>query len=273
MERRILKFLLRRIPRSLANRAARKLYEITGRKLTGFLAVPAYRLIDALPPIVVALLKPTLVVGATVGILFLPVPYYLTGLGKESDAKQFIGQLWQVSAASVALTIAVVLFAFQVVSAIRAASLREMTRATPFLLVVYIGVSAIIVQALALLGLGYHGPTRWAGTWATIIALFSILSVAYLFATSLRAVDLRHLHARRLRVVQKEVDRTIKREAENRIGYGLLKAHSEKVGYRFRPYIPVDKGAGTIVYAGKDGEIADIRLDLMERLTCVFRAK
>jgi hypothetical protein len=258
--------LLRHTPQSLANRAARKRYEMAGRRLFGWIAVPIHRFSSSFPPLSVTLLKPTLVVGAAVGVLFLPVPYYFPGLGKEVDAKQFVGQLWQVSAASVALTIAVVLFAFQIVSAVRATSLRELTGATPFLLVVYVGVSSIIVQALVLLGVGYHGVTRWAGTWATELAILSILSVAYLFAVSLRAVDPRHLHARRLREVKREVDRTINAEAENRIAFALLKNHSEEVGYRFAPYVSNAEASGQVIYSSKDGEIVDIRLDLIERL-------
>jgi hypothetical protein len=213
---------------------------------------------------------PTLILAACVGLIYAPIPFTVFGSKtSEQDAKQYIGQLWQVSAAAVALSIAVVVFALQMVSAARSSNFRELARAASLTSVVYAGVAAILVQGIVLLGFGIGSAQSWAGTWGVILAMVSILLVAYLFASALRAIDPKSLRRRRIARISKELESANKRKQVEQIALQILRAESKVDGRRFTLYSLPNTRFASGIFPVRGGEVIDIRLSPLRRLARV----
>ncbi len=92
--------------------------------------------------------------------------------------------MWQVAAGVVGLSIAVAVFAFQGLAQGRSTRVLAESGAAPRLLsAVYLGVTGLLVNGLALLGLGRDAPAGWAALWATAVIGSSLVSLAFLLRT------------------------------------------------------------------------------------------
>jgi hypothetical protein len=208
-----------------------------------------------------------LAVGAlAVGGLFLPGPAWLSALDEPEYATAFLGQLWQVIGATAGLAVAVVFFVFQGITAARPTAMRDAGVAGPFQLVVYMGVAALVVLGLDLLGFGHDAPAGWAAAWATCVAAVAIVSVALLFAATLRAMDASRLHRRRLRTIAHQAAAYVESEARLRVGLVLLQKHQSSCGFQLNVFGSRVQ-EGTAVLADRSGYVADVNVSRLRRLS------
>jgi hypothetical protein len=217
-----------------------------------------------------AVTLPLATLAVAVAGLFIPSRLGFRALADSSDARDFLSQMWQVSGASVGLSIAVVVFAFQGASSGRlATALRDYAVRTPLLIVVYLGISALVVDALALLDVGYSAPAGWAASWATDVSAVSILSVAFLFAAALRSIDPQVLYGRRIAAIRRQAALAVRHEARLRIGVNLMTIDAAKHGYAFSLFAM--PSAGEVIRANGTGEVRDINLRRLHSLAKACR--
>ena len=139
---------------------------------------------------------PFLLVGA---ILYLPIPSGpLPALfGSRESSEDFVGTMWQVVAGALGLSVAMIAFAFEAFfsSSQRqvGGSLREFAGETHLLTVVRLGVAALLIDGLVLLGVGHDAPAGWAATWATIVSATTLLGVPYVLSKVVRALEVEEL--------------------------------------------------------------------------------
>jgi hypothetical protein len=150
----------------------------------------------------------SLVALSSIGVagLFLPseIPLYwwspkLNLFSLEGDAERFITALWQVQGAVLALSIAVIVFAFQAVPSSRyGIKLYEFAEDTRLFPVFNWGIVGLLVDGLVLLGCGRGAPAGNAGSWAVVVSMSSFVTVAWLFWRTVVALDPDRLHRLRL---------------------------------------------------------------------------
>jgi hypothetical protein len=125
-----------------------------------------------------------------------------------TEAAQFLRTLWQVEASVLALSIAVIIFAFQAVSASRHnIKLYEFAEDVHLFPVFYVGVVGLIVDGLVLLGFGNGAPAGGAASWAVVVSGSTFPLLALLFTRTVRALDPDELHRRRLARIREEAHR------------------------------------------------------------------
>jgi hypothetical protein len=173
-----------RLDSSLARQARRQQAHLRGRESLRGLAVRAGAGIAAL------FTRPStsLVALSIIGVagLFLPseLPLYwwspkLNLFSLEGDAERFITALWQVQGAVLALSIAVIVFAFQAVPSSRyGIKLYEFAEDTRLFPVFNWGIVGLLVDGLVLLGCGRGAPAGSAGSWAVVVSMSSFVTVA-----------------------------------------------------------------------------------------------
>jgi len=210
------------------------------------------------------------------GVLFFPSQVYiykwplnLSLFGSATEAAEFIKVLWQVAASVLALSIAVIIFAFQSVPSSRyGIKLHEFARDTHLFPIFYWGIVGLLVDLLVLLGIGKGAPAGGAGSWAVFVSGSSLLFVAVVFTRTVRALDPDRLHSRRLERLRKEVDLAVEREILERIAYNLLQEKCEKAGIRLAPMSVTSLPTGAkAVTAPRSGQVRDIDLQILEELT------
>jgi len=139
----------------------------------------------------------------------------LTLFDSKPEAAEFIRTLWQVEGAVLALSITVIVFAFQAIGSSRyGASLYEFAQDTKIFPVFYWGVVGLVVDGLVLLGIGKGAPAGGAGTWAVAVSFSSLPLVALVFSGTILALDPARLHDRRVRRLRQEVGRSSRRSSK-----------------------------------------------------------
>ena len=212
-----------------------------------------------LPGTIRALVGPLLVGVLAVGGLFFPGPAWLPALDDPAGASAFLGQLWQVVAATAGLTVAVVFFVYQGIAGTRPTAMRDAGVTGPFQWVVYLGVAALFIVGLVLLGIGHDAPGGWAAAWATCVTATSVAAVGLVFAVMLRAMDGSRLHRRRLKNIRGRATAYVEVEARLRIGLTLLDGLQEAGGFRLSVLGTSDYAPASIS-AGRAGTVTDINV-------------
>lgn len=262
-----------RMPVSL-RRAARRAYREMDRH--GLFAGRVQELAawwEALPSLMRALVLPIMILAGTIAILFVPWPEHLSALSDAKNATAFLSVAWPVTGGSFAFSVVVLVFAFQTIAAMRqSVGIRDLAAGTPLLVVVYLGIAAVLVDGMALLGIGYQAPGGWAASWATSISGLAMASLALLIAVSLRAVDPQIEQARRVRLLRRRTMAAIRAEAINRLALAGLIADGEQFNYTVSPLESAGPARRFMkpVSSPRSGTIGDIRLDRLRRVarTC-----
>jgi hypothetical protein len=154
-----------------------------------------------------------------------------------TDTTEFLRTLWQVEASALALSIAVIIFAFQVVSSSGyGIKLYEFAEDVHLFPVFYVGIVGLVVDGLVLLGFGNGAPAGSAASWAIIVSGSSFPLLALLFTNTVRVLDPEELHRRRLVRMRQEVSRAVEREITERIALNLLEHQCEEAGIEFSPF-------------------------------------
>lgn len=253
-------------PRSLRKLVRKELGSLRAGSRLQAARSAASRTWQSLPGGIRTLLGPVSAATIALGGLFIPGPAWLPALADPAAAIGFLGALWQVIGATSGLAVAVVFFVFQGLHSTRPTAMRDAGVAGPFQLVVYLGVTALLVLGLVLLGIGHGAPGGWAAAWATFIAGLSVASLALVFAVMLRAVDVSRLHQRRLLMISRHAALYVETEAQLRAGLAMLDKLADAVGIRLR-ILGLPGTMPAAVLAERGGIVADINLRRLHELS------
>jgi len=184
-------------------------------------------------------------------------------------AIEFIRVLWQVEASVLALSITVIIFAFQAVFSYRRdVKLYEFAEDIHLFPVFYVGVVGLILDGLVLLGVGNGAPGGSAASWVVIVSGSSFPLLAMLFTRTVRALDPDKLHRRRLTRIREEAHKAAELEIFERIAQNVLVRRCEETGIEFSPFFAGSPPAGSRdIIAPLSGYVADINLKKLESLT------
>lgn len=202
---------------------------------------------------------PVLLLAVIVSLAWVPVPLGLFGMS-EQEATTFLGVLWQALAGAVGLSVAVMLFALQSVSAARSLSLAELATRSGLLVIVYLGVGALLDVGVALLPLHHAGADGWPGLLATIVSGVTIAAVALVFLTSLRLTEPRVLRHHRVADLQLEARNRVGRSVTGRVATEFLRARTNDLGIDYERWMPYTNHGLVGVVANRDGVLRDIKL-------------
>jgi hypothetical protein len=179
-----------------------------------------------------------------------------------TEASAFLQTLWQVEAAVLALSITVIVFAFQAVS-ISGYNIKlyEFAQDIHLFPVLYVGIVGLVVGALVLLGFGNGAPAGGASSWAIIVSGSSFPLLALLFTNTVHALDPDELHRRRLVRIREEVSRAVEREIFERIALNLLESRCQAAGIELQPFLAGSPPPGSEnILAPSAGYVRDLIL-------------
>lgn len=217
--------------------------------------------------------RPAFVLGtsvvAGVGVLYLPG---WTSFGRFHDApaaRSFLSTLWQVEGGTIALSLTLILVAFEAIWRGRfRGSVRRFAEEVWLLYAVAFAFASLLAIGWTLLGWGTDAPGGWAATWATILSALAFGAVPLVLVRTLLLMNPAMLHQRRLEQVRAEVRDAVDEEAFERLAYGELKeAASGAVGLRLTPVLDWEpRGDRVAIQASRDGIVRDIKIGRLARI-------
>jgi len=186
----------------------------------------------------------------------------------KEAAAAFLSTLWQVEAAALGLSVAVIVVAFEVFSVGDAWPLRRSLQESGLISVLYVGIVSLVVAGLVILGVGDGAPGGWAATWATVLAgVEFVVLLPFLFTRATKALDRREIQKVRAKRARDDVFRAVDQEVLDRIALSILRRLSgvPEIDLELALPSPVQPG-GISIPAPKAGDVGDINVWRLGRL-------
>jgi hypothetical protein len=193
------------------------------------------------------------------------VPSVDVGFGPfaQADAsRSYLGTAWQVVAAAVGVSVALIAFVFQAFMSSGAryfgGTLREFVDETGLLWLFDLAAASLVLDGLVLADVGSRGPAGWSGLSA---ALLSGVTLVSLLVVVPRAI-VRVLDPGRLMTMRRRKGRAVIRRAMQEQLVGQVVAtqlHRREAETQIAPDPLTREGPGRVL-AGRDGVLADVRL-------------
>lgn len=174
--------------------------------------------------------------------------------------------MWQVNAAAVALSIAIVVLALEIFSSRLAGSLRENLRATALLPIAYLGAAALLLTGVVLVEA--IRPLRGGpATWAAGVSGLSLGLLPVLFGRSSSVVDPDVIQRRRARHAVANARAAVARSLFDRVAYRRLVDLCGDAPISLDIFLRPPAPAGArIIRAAQSGTVEDINLYWLARL-------
>jgi hypothetical protein len=204
------------------------------------------------------------------GLIFVPFPSGWNPFAKKEEAETFLRTLWQVDAAALALSLAIIVFAVQAFRSAnqeRYGALRRFISASRLREGYEQGVVALLITGVVLLGAGHGGVAGWAGMVAVLACFGSIFILPPLLSSALNTTHKGFLREERKDRLTGAVSEQIDREVEALHGAALLREFATKEPVKLDPYVVGGRDpAMNTVLAGTAGSVVDINLRRLARL-------
>lgn len=199
-------------------------------------------------------------------LFFIPAGWSFPYLNSESQARDFLEVLWQVDAAALALSVAVVAVALQVFSSRPSAPVQDSIRDAAVLPVVYVGAAALFVNLLVLLDV-VRRPEGGPATWCAIVSAFALLLLPVLFSRAAQALDSSTILKARAERAAREARLAVEESLFDRIAYVLLRDLCEKSPVQLQfvvtPRVPT---GWHMTRSHKAGTVQDVNVFQLARL-------
>jgi hypothetical protein len=207
----------------------------------------------------------TLFIALGALLIFVPIPNPSFGPFKTTeDAEGFLKTLWQVEAAALALSLAIIVFAIQAYRSSTqeryGGTLRRFIRASWLQEGYELGVVSLLLIAAVLLGAGHGGPAGSAGAVAAGASLLTILGLPLVLTRALRTTHRDFLRVEREGRLTAAVRDEVDHEVEARLGLVLLSALAAAEPIDLALVGQPRRGAAEAILADSSGSVADINL-------------
>ena len=219
-------------------------------------------------------IAPFLVLGL---ILYLPVvagdlPALSETFASVESSEDFLQTMWQVVAGALGLSVAMIAFAFEAFfsSSHRqvGGSLREFAGETRLLIVIRLGVAALLIDGLVLLGVGHEAPMGWAALWATLLSAMTLLGVPYVLSKVVKALEVDELLRMRRKRLRQTVAEAMWQQLLGQAADSILFATPD-LGVRRELFKPKAEMA---LRPATEGIVRDVYLGTLARLAAVRAA-
>lgn len=213
------------------------------------------------------------------GLVWLPGPDPGFGpFASQGDAREFLRTLWQVEAGALALSLTIIVLAVQAYSSSTAerygATLYRFIRASYLQQTYELGVVALLLNGVVLLGVGHGGAQGWAGLIVAVVSLVSIATLPLLLTRGLRSTERDVLLAQRRRSLSAAVGQEVDHEVQIRLGRIALQQVARdkamEIGYLGTS---ADGTSALDVISGQAGSVSDINLLRLVRLNRRMRER
>jgi len=203
---------------------------------------------------------------AVLALGLVPESWTVSFFDKEANARRFLEVAWQVAAAALALSVAVVVVALEVFSSRGSGSLQETIQDTGLLPTAYVGASALIVNGLVLSEV-IRQPRGGPATLTGLLLGLALALLPALFGRASRVIDHAEILKIRARKATQEARLAVTQALFDRVAYSLLVQLCNEATVQLQTFLPSPApSGGFLVRATRGGIIQDINVFWLGRL-------
>jgi hypothetical protein len=205
-----------------------------------------------------------LVPAALIALVLLPCwRINFAPFNKAADSKTYLGTAWQVVAAAVGVSVALIAFVFEAFMSSGerhfGGTLRQFTDHTGLLWLFDIAAASLIVDGLVLAGVGSGAPGGWAGFAAAVLSGVTLTGLLVVVPRAIvRILDPVRLLSMRRRRARRVIALTIREQLIGQVIATELHQREAETQIAPNPFARGDKN--TNVLAGHGGVLRDVRL-------------
>jgi hypothetical protein len=195
---------------------------------------------------------------------FLPERLAFRPLRDPASARELLSVTWQVVATVYGLSLAVMLLALEVFAA-GAQSVLHRAREVGMFWYVNLGAVLLLVNGLALLGVGRGAPGVPAAAVVLALAGLQLILLPVMLARMARAIDPEHQRRVRSAALVQAVHEAVDRRAYEAIAFALLDHYCTRAGARLDHLLASVPAGWTPVKSSRSGHVRDIRVWRLQR--------
>ena len=210
--------------------------------------------------------------GCFYGVAFaglLPtVPLSFPAFNDVNTSRLVLTTLWMVEASTLALSIAIIVFALQSFanSAPGAGSLKQVVEDSHLLWLIRLGIAGLLLDGAVLAGLR-GSPVGWAATWAFAVSGASLPMLPVALRWALTSIDPNALHLRRLRRLRGRVEAAVEAQMLELLARGHLGKWAEDSNFTVEPLLRQVPSGWQPVPAPRGARVIDVNLARLDRLS------
>lgn len=200
------------------------------------------------------------------GVAALPISLGPVVLWESDDeASDFLGLLWQVTAGTLGVAVAALIFLYESFGAVasrrRVLTLAEFARRSGVLNLVGWLVTSLLLTGSVLLGWGHNAPRGWAGILSLAVAVYALVALPRAFVAAANLVSPDRLQAIFVGSILPQVAEAVQRDVLTITMRDMLEKRVEASGAKLRT-LGTPKGAVAHTI-GESGLIVDVDLKEM----------
>ena len=200
--------------------------------------------------------------------LQIPFPLDYAPFNNRRESEDYLQTMWQVVAAALALSVAMVAFAFEAFMStaqrVHGGTLREFAAETRLVQAIRLGALALLVDGAVLLGVGHDAPAGWAAVWAITLSAATLLAVPGVVTLVLRSLDSHALLEMREIRLNRAVEAALHHQLLGQAADVVLRRRQNEFFVERRLWAP--QGAVAIT-PDREAEVHDVRLGPLARLS------
>jgi hypothetical protein len=186
-------------------------------------------------------------------------------------ARNFVSSLWQVEAAAIGLSVAIILFVFEAFASSRFArhgeTLRDFASDVGLFSLIDVGIAALIVSGLTLLGVGANAPSGWSLLWTVFVGAAALMPLPLIYRRTLRAVDPGLMQERRLARLRNAAVDSVRALVVQRTADQLLEEFCAANGIVSMPFLSARHTSDHhAIRPSRRGAVADVDLRQLQKL-------
>lgn len=183
----------------------------------------------------------------------------------EADAREFLGLLWQVTAGTLGVAVAALIFLYESYGSMarrrRILTPSEFATRSGVLNIVGWLIVSLLLTGAVLLGWGDEAPMGWAAFLALVVAVYALLSLPRAFSSAARLIGPDELHKLLHASIRPKVAEAAKRDLLTITMQKVVSDHLERIG-AVRAFITPDTPVALI--APRSGLITDVDLNRLK---------
>jgi hypothetical protein len=200
-------------------------------------------------------------------LILLPIEVRVGPLDDATKSTDYLQTMWQVVAAALGVSVAMVAFAFEAYTSTaqnrHGGSLRDFAAETRLQVVIRLGALSLLVDGAVLFGAGHDAPGGWAGGWAILLSAVTLASVPWVVTNIVSSLDPSRLSAMRARRLGATVAAAMREQLIGQAAEVVLANLGR--GFPASRVFLANPGQHTVAVA-RPGDVTDVRLGPLARM-------
>lgn len=199
------------------------------------------------------------------GVVYLPIEIGFLVFAETKASGQWLRTTWQVVAATLALSLTIMVFALEIfgrTGAVRyGGTLNAFAERVGLISAFRLGVIALVVDGAVLAGIGHGAPGGWAALVACTVSAAAIFNLPFVLTRVLRETGENQARKARTTAIRKAITKSVRSQVIETLCDSELQRLAEEDGFDVQAFMAPDILPGEVVIkAENEGTVQDVKV-------------